>query len=469
MDRVHKGQEAIKIEAVRYFSNFYKESEHNSCEDQIAIVRLYPRIVTEEEVNTLESPCTTEEINEVLKGFTKDKSLGPDGWTVEFFLNYFDLVAKDLLEAVEESRLSGEVKRSLNSNFIALIPKVNGPATFGDFRPIALCNLCYKIISKIIAKRIRPILSRALSEEQFGFLKGRQIIDAIGMAQECLHSIREKKLQALILKIDLKKAYDCVSWDYLRLVLMQCGFGLPTIKWIMGCVSSATYAILINGEPTDFFNSGRGLRQGCPLSPLLFILVMEGLSLALKDSQAEGNITGIKVSRFIKVLHLLFVDDILIMTKASLSEWLEIKRILDNFCGASGLVINAQKTSFLHYGIQPSLLDTYKPFFHFNFLELASGFKYLGYFLKMDRYTSEDWNWLIEKFEKRISHWCNRWLSLGGRLVLIKVVLESQPVYWLALSNLPSSILNNLRQLMFNFLWSGSRKKEVSISATGSF
>jgi hypothetical protein len=220
------------------------------------------------------------------------------------------------------------------------------------FRPIALCNLCYKIISKIIAKRIRPIMSCTLSEEQFGFLKGRQIIDAIGTAQECLHNIREKKLQALILKIDLKKAYDCISWDFLRLVLLQCGFGLSTTKWIMGCITSATFAVLINGEPTKFFHSGRGLRQGCPLSPLLFILIMEGLSLALKRSQADGLLSGIKVSRFIKILHLLFVDDILIMTKDSIEEWKEISRVLILFCSASGLQINAQKTTFLQYGVR---------------------------------------------------------------------------------------------------------------------
>jgi hypothetical protein len=106
-----------------------------------------------------------------------------------------------------------------------------------------------------------------LSEEQLGFLKGRQILDAIGTTQECLHSIKAKKLQAIILKLDLKKAYDCTNWDYLRLMLIHCGFGLLMTNWIMGCVASTTYAILINGEATKFFNSGRGLRQGahCPL------------------------------------------------------------------------------------------------------------------------------------------------------------------------------------------------------------
>jgi hypothetical protein len=106
------------------------------------------------------------------------------------------------------------------------------------FGPIALCNLCYKIIAKVIAKRIRPILSRALSEEQMGFLKGRQILDAIGTAQECLHSIKNKKLQALILKLDLKKSYDCTNWDFLRLILLQSGFGLSSTNWIMACVTS---------------------------------------------------------------------------------------------------------------------------------------------------------------------------------------------------------------------------------------
>ena len=125
-----------------------------------------------------------------------------------------------------------------------------------------MCNLFYKIITKIISKRIRPILSRTLSEEQFSFLKGRQIGDAIGTIQECLYNIKEKKLKDLILKIDFKKTYDCISWDFLRLVLLQCGFGLMMINWIMGSFTSMSFVVLINAEPTFFLVVGEDLDRG---------------------------------------------------------------------------------------------------------------------------------------------------------------------------------------------------------------
>jgi hypothetical protein len=203
------------------------------------------------------------------------------------------------------------------------------------------------MITKIIANQIKPILSRSLSGEQLGFLKGRQILDAIGTAHECLHNIKTKKSKALILKLDLKKAFDCIDWDYLRLILTQSGFSLSFIKWIMSGVTTANFSVLVNGEPSPFFRSGRGLRQGCPLSPLLFILVMEGLSLLLKQKQIEGKITGIKVSRVVKILHLLFIDDVLIMTTGSTQEWTEINNLLKTFCNASGLRLTGTNHLFI--------------------------------------------------------------------------------------------------------------------------
>jgi hypothetical protein len=452
---IHRGQQALKSAAVNYYKPFFDQNPSTNLQSSVwwlvSLLTQFRRLI----LLSMDSPCTLQEILVALKSFSKDKSPGPDGWTVEFYLHFFDLVGPDLLALVEDNKLRGKVIGALNSTFLTLIPKVDASSSFGDYRPIALCNLCYKLISKIIAIRIKPILSRFLSKEQLGFLKGRQIIDAIGTTQECLHSIKTKKSKALILKLDLKKAFDCIDWDFLRLILTQTGFSQQMIKWIMSCVSSANLAILVNGESSTFFRMGRGLRQGCPLSPLLFILAMEALSLLLKTTQSEGKISGLKVSRTIKILHLLFVDDILIMTKGTLQEWIEIKEILNIFCSATGLTINWNKSSFHFANIPCSSLDQIKGIFPYTFLPLSSGLNYLGYHLKPDSYKPSDWNWLLIKVEKRIGHWSTRWLSLGGRFTLLKVVLEGQAVYWMALAAIPASVLTKLCKMMFNFLWSG--------------
>jgi len=135
----------------------------------------------------------------------------------------------------------------------------------------------------------------------------------------------------------LRKAYDCIDWDLLRIILIQMGFGIQVKKWIMSCVTSPTYVVLINGETTYFFRSGCSLHQGCPLSSLLFIMVMEGLSLLLKKRKVENKLSGIKVSKMLNILHLFFMDDVLILMKVDLQEWSEIENLIVFFCKASGL------------------------------------------------------------------------------------------------------------------------------------
>jgi hypothetical protein len=151
---------------------------------------------TAEDAADLYKPVTLTEIKDILSQFKKERSPGPDGWTSEFFIHYFDLVGVDLLQLVEDSRLKGKISGSLNATFMVLIPKKENPLTFLDFRPISLCNLIYKLISKVISNRIKPFLESNLSAEQLGFLKGRRIQDAIGAAHECLHSIKQKNQKA---------------------------------------------------------------------------------------------------------------------------------------------------------------------------------------------------------------------------------------------------------------------------------
>jgi hypothetical protein len=288
-----------------------------------------------------------------------------------------------------------------------------------------------------------------------GFLKGRRIQDVIGTTHESLHSIKKKKLKALVLKLDLRKAFDCVDWEFLRLILLKIGLGIHMTNWIMSCVSTSSFVVLINGEATDFFRSGRGVRQGCPLSPLLFILVMEGLNRLLKHSFEEGLITGIRISRVTKILHIFFVDDVLILSKADLMEWKVIDSIINLFCKASGLLVNTNKSTVHFEGVSEEELTHYKTLLPYNFSALSLGFRYLGYYLKTGIHHSADWDWMIDKFTNKIKAWYNIYLSLGGRYILVKTVLEAQTVYWMTMEALPHTVLNKLRTLMFQFLWKG--------------
>eukprot|EP00253_Pinus_taeda_P009046 PITA_09046 len=442
-----------------HFRSIYKSPPGTNLAEIINLANHFPRFVNEEDAEELTAPVTMDELEGTLKWFKKDKSPRPDGWTIEFYLTFFELLGQDLLRVVEESRSSGCLYHAINSTFIALIPKSDSPSSFDDYRPISLCNCLYKIISKIIANRLRPILSKHIAPQQFAFLEDRQIHEAIGSAQEALHSIWSRHLKCILLKIDLSKAFDRVSWLYIKMFLIHLGFPLALINWIMACIMTPSYSVLINGSASHFFHSERGLRQGCPLSPLLFLLVMEGLSRLIIAAKREGTLSGLRITYDCYLTPLLFVDDVLILLDGNIRDSLTFSRILQLFMKATGMMVNQQKSTITFSRTSVNEAQAAQQAFPFTIHPMDRGLKYLGFWLKPNSKRIADWVWLVNKVEKRLNYWSHRYLSRDGRLVLIKSVLEATPVFWMVLAWIPRNILARLQQICNKYLWAGSQDK----------
>eukprot|EP00253_Pinus_taeda_P016024 PITA_16024 len=203
---------------------------------------------------------------------------------------------QDILDVVEVCRMSRTILKVLNTSFISLIPRQDNALTLDRFRPIALCNVVYKIISKVIANRLKPLLPSLISVEKIGYVEGRQILNNIIQMHEVVHSLLSNKKAGMIMKLDLAKASDKLNWNYIKKVLLAFGFDHNWVRWVMALVTSSSFSILVNGSPFKTFKPSRSLGQGDPLSPFLFILMMEGLGRSIKHVKEVGTIQGLRLS-----------------------------------------------------------------------------------------------------------------------------------------------------------------------------
>lgn len=220
-------------------------------------------------------------------------------------------------------------------------------------------------MAKVIARRIKTIISTSISIEQFGFFEGRQIHEAIKVAQESLHNTKTRKLKGGVLKIDLSKAFDRVRWFYIRLPLTQLGFEVPFRNWVMSFILMVSFRVLINGFDSPFFHAERGLRQGYLLSPLLFLLVGEGLNRALSEAKNQVEFQGISISNNVWITHLLFVDDVLIFCIGLRGDTDKRHDVLELFGRATSMHINERKSSIFHLKPRGSRAESLYPSFSF--------------------------------------------------------------------------------------------------------
>jgi exonuclease III len=412
--------------------------------------------ISEDNSTWLDRPFEEEEVMGVVMGCVGDKSPGPDGFPMAFFQYCWHIIKADLMAVFQNFHSNGEFERSLNATFLVLIPKKFDAEEVKDFRPISLVGGVYKIISKVLAHRLRVVLPDIISETQNAFIGGRQILDSALIASECIDSRLKSGSPGVLCKLDVEKAYDHVSWTFLQYLLDRCGFSESWQRWIYSCISTTRFSVMINGSPEGFFAGSRGLRQGDPLSPMLFDIVMEALSRMLDRAVQSGLFKGFSVGSSdrsqIEISHLLFADDTLIFCDADPHQLTSLRFVFTWFEAVSGLKINLGKSELVPVG-EVSNMGLLVDILGCNLGSFPM--KYLGVPLGAAFKEKAIWNPVLEKVERRLAGWKRLYLSKGGRVTLIKSTLSSIPTYLLSLFPLPVSVAHRLEKLQRDFLWGG--------------
>ena len=278
--------------AIEYFRSIFSSGTCQRLEECLSVVQ---QKVTTDMRDILSRDYSAEEVQAVLFQMGPTKAPGPDGMNALIYQKYWHIVGNDVTAAVLDFLNSGTKLPEINYTHIVLIPKVKSPEKMSDFRPISLCNVIYKTISKVLANRLKQILPQLIAPTQSAFVPGRQIIDYVLVAYETLrtmHCRRKGRKGSLAMKLDISKAYDRVEWEFLKGIMVRLGFPDLWIKRVMCCVSTPSFSVCINGKAYGTILPTRRLRQRDPLSPYLFLLCAEGFSALLAKSKEKGRKIG---------------------------------------------------------------------------------------------------------------------------------------------------------------------------------
>lgn len=389
-------------------------------------------------------PFTLEETLSATKSIPIDSAPGIDGFSSAFFVHSWNIVGQLIVDAANEFLMIKHMPKFFTHTCLALIPKIKNPSSLTDFRPISLCTTFYKIVAKLIGGRLAILLPKLISANQSAFIRGRSIFDNISLAQEIIREIGKREGNPnVIFSLGMHKAYDRLKWDFLMLVLQNFGFSLAWREIIMACVSSCSFSVVFQGVIKGFFLPSRGLRQGDPLSPSLFILVEDVLSRALNRFIGDEDCFSTTNARC--PTHVAFADNIIIFACAKQRSITKFLDVIRTYQSSFGQLLNRSKCLFFlpknafRSRIRVVANTT-------GFRQGKFPFRYLGVPIGPGKRCVQDFQPLLNRIRvfnlwnrirEQSQGWKTHLLSDGGRLTLIKHVLSSILIHTLVTISVP--------------------------------
>lgn len=446
--------DGISEAATSFFSGILGETLSPSQEHLHLILDRQVRRISDAQRSMLNADFSMEEIHKAAVSLSKGKCPGPDGIPVEFFTENWALVGPTLFRAISTALSSGVLHRRFTCGFIVLLKKKGDQRFLSNKRPITLLNVIYKIAAKAFQLRLIPILQDFITTQQSAFLPGRNIHHSILFTNELLHQAEQSGENFILLKLDIIKAFDKIEWTFLLALLNRLGFNGMLTSFLEATYGSAASAVLINGRMSPSFLLARSVRQGCPLSPLLFIIAIDALSHVLMEETNSGWIEGVRIPEMdIHSAHSLFADDLTMILRADMTFIQNCKDTLDSFGHASGLFVDWSKTNAALIPSRPVPAD---------FLELgwkwetsSSATKLLG--IHMAQLISEEkmTEFVTSRLEQEIIRWRKHTTTLMGRIAIVNHLILSQLWYTLTVWTGKMSTLENLQRMIVKFIWRG--------------
>ena len=450
----------ITIELKKFYSELLSAPEVDENYDSSLFIHAFlgeeeHPILTNEEKIDLDTPLSLLELERSLKSLNKESAPGSDGLSPLFYLKFWDSLKTPLFKSINRSLDQKLLSLSQRRAILTLLPKSNDMDLkhISAWRPISLTNTDYKIISKAFAMRMQSVIGKLINENQVGYVKGRNINDHIRFIDDVISYVNSNDLSGLLVSLDYKKAFDSISKSSILTSLKKFNFGTYFIKIVETILNGTEASVKNAGWLSEWFSTTRGVRQGCSLSPLLFILVVELLAIKIRnDNNIKGILDHTNTAFQSETKLIMYADDMSLILKNN-NCLAKALKIIEEFSTFSGLLLNRNKSLGMWLG---NNVDQEVETENLKWLEDKDNMKILGVYFNRKSEASllrDNWDKRKEEIEQSISSWNKRNPSLIGKVLVAKTFLLSKMNFAIQSLNASPEFLDTIDKLIFKFLW----------------